>query len=339
MVQSVNPGSWLAFEVVGLVGHTAWDSTEQFRVPFYYRILTAAQQIKYLGIEGTKPNSLDVHSDELGFDTVPEGSWTIGTLTLDQATQKLALRSTAEARLPSIETIWSNIIDLSSVGDPIYTDQDLLCYGKRGASIYSSSLGPARTMVHAEWSPARFDSVDIITGIYSRIEGHGIGPKFLAHVTEGHNRVIGYMVEGISGRPATFGDLEACREVLARLHGLGIVYGSLTPESFLVTDDGVLLHLFACSRTAKGPVDLRVEMAGLEGALNTRKERLRPLTEDLSRELLAIQSRDGGLHPLLTLYAQKNGKLMEVTKEEHQEMLQTLWVDGPNRFLIPPEWR
>ncbi len=50
------------FEVVSLVGNTALDSPDKFLEPFYYRILTASRQVKYLGVKGTKPNSLDSHN-------------------------------------------------------------------------------------------------------------------------------------------------------------------------------------------------------------------------------------------------------------------------------------
>lgn len=91
------------FEVVSLVGNTALDSPDKFLEPFYYRILTASRQVKYLGVKGTEPNSLDIHGKELGFDTVPNGTWTIGILTIRPATGKLVLTSTIKHRFaPSI---------------------------------------------------------------------------------------------------------------------------------------------------------------------------------------------------------------------------------------------
>lgn len=67
-------------------------------------------------------------------------------------------------------------------------------------------------------------------------------------------------------------------------------------------------------------------MAGLEEALKREWESPRYLTEDLNQKLLAIQEPDGKLHPLLILYLQREGRLMEVTVEEHKHMLGTLWL-------------
>jgi hypothetical protein len=67
---------------------------------------------------------------------------------------------------------------------------------------------------------------------YSLIQDSAIAPKFLAHLTECHGRVIGYVLEAISVRPARLRDLGAYREVLQRLHSLGIAHGSLTRMLF-----------------------------------------------------------------------------------------------------------
>lgn len=210
-------------------------------------------------------------------------------------------------------------------------DQELLCQGTLSSTIRGPHFDESRTMVHIAWSPTQLHPVDAITDIYSRVHLYGIAPRFSAHVTENRNRVIGYMVQGFQGRPATLRDLAACREVLLKLHELGIVYGSLRPSSFLVTDGQVFLHKFSNSYVTEDSEELGAEMARLEESLKKGARSPKYLTEELSQKLLAIQDRDGKLHPLLVLYAQREGKLMEVTAEEHKHMFGALWVDG-DRF-------
>jgi hypothetical protein len=50
--------------------------------------------------------------------------------------------------------------------------------------------------------------------IYSIVHGHDIGPKFLAHITENHDRLIGFMVERLQARIAAVSDLRKCKAVL-----------------------------------------------------------------------------------------------------------------------------
>jgi hypothetical protein len=90
--------------------------------------------------------------------------------------------------------------------------------------------------------------------VYSQIEAHGIGPKFLAHITENEERVYGYMLESVTARHATIDDLQACKAVLAKLHSLEIVYGCLSLQSFLILEnDQALLHCFGGSQPITSP--------------------------------------------------------------------------------------
>lgn len=76
------------------------------------------------------------------------------------------------------------------------------------------------------------------TTAYRAICDTGVGPRFLAHITEGINgRVIGFAMEWIpNARAAGPGDLEACKEALGRLHALGFILGDINNFNFLVRD-------------------------------------------------------------------------------------------------------
>jgi tRNA A-37 threonylcarbamoyl transferase component Bud32 len=60
--------------------------------------------------------------------------------------------------------------------------------------------------------------------VYEKILGKGIGPKFLAYVTEG-GRTIGFVLKKIEGacRPRPR-DFQKCKRVLKKLHKLGILH-------------------------------------------------------------------------------------------------------------------
>ncbi|KAI1383580.1 uncharacterized protein F4822DRAFT_421062 [Hypoxylon trugodes] len=335
-------GPQTTFKLLDTCGCTDLDNPSKFTGPFYYRILTASHQIKYLGVKGIKPNKMDIYGRELDFETVPDGSWSIGSLTPSPITGKLILMETSETKLCAINPTWHpNSIDIIDLEDPVADswDHELLCQGKLHATIRGAHFGESRTMVQYEWNPRLVYPLDIVTDIFSRIDGLGIAPKFLAHVTENCDRVIGYMVQGMNGRAATPEDLDACRDVLSKLHSLGIVLGFLHPQAFIITDHGqVFLHQFSSSRVVEDPAEFAAEMEALEEALKKKWEWPKPFPEHINQGLTAIMERDGGLHPLLLLYAKKEGKLMEVTKEEHRHMLETLWVEG-DMFRVPPEWR
>lgn len=82
-------------------------------------------------------------------------------------------------------------------------------------------------MLNTDWYPEWIYGVIQETMVYAQIEGHGIGPKFLAHVTENGERVYGYMLERVPARHATIDDLQACKAVLAKLHSLEIFLWTL----------------------------------------------------------------------------------------------------------------
>jgi predicted Ser/Thr protein kinase len=98
---------------------------------------------------------------------------------------------------------------------------------------------------------ARFEfevpQVETETVIYQVINGHGIGPSFLGHLVE-HDRVMGFLVEKIEGRPGRIADLGACQAAVERLHSLGVVHGDLNRYNFVISPSGVTLIDFENAR-------------------------------------------------------------------------------------------
>jgi len=55
------------------------------------------------------------------------------------------------------------------------------------------------------------------TAVYYHIDGKGIGPAFLGHLTE-NGRVMGFLIKWIEGTYGGIGDLQACQDLVKRLH-------------------------------------------------------------------------------------------------------------------------
>lgn len=162
-------------------------------------------------------------------------------------TGRLILQSTEKGALQvqGVEEVWHPArVDHLSLGEALPRDE-LQCAGQINSAIYLGQFGADQVVVNTEWYPDWIYGVIQETMVYSQIEAHGIGPKFLAHITENEERVYGYMVESVTARHATIDDLQACKAVLAKLHKLEIVYGCLSLQSFLILENGqALLHYF-----------------------------------------------------------------------------------------------
>ncbi|EEH38513.2 hypothetical protein PAAG_08240 [Paracoccidioides lutzii Pb01] len=165
--------------------------------------------------------------------------------------------------LSSIETAWHSVrLEYAS----LVSESSVL----HGTSNQSAS--PKWDHRLLGWSPEDIYSVSKDTEIYSLIEGHNIGPAFLAHITENGDSVIGYAVERIPGRRATI--------------------------VFLVADDGhVVQHDFSESFLTGDDVAHAKYMDSLvdilwQGWLPPH----RPLDQELGEKLEKIDKRDDGIH-------------------------------------------
>jgi len=261
----------------------------------YYQIQTTLSVIKYLAFLPPSPEPVtlataDYKGEKLAFTTVPTGDWNIGRLQHHATTDKFTLQSTEKAAIQAVEKVWHPTrVDQSSLSEALpYND---LLYNLPMYSVrYPGQLGAAQMIAHQEWYPNDIFGVIQETQIYAQIEGHGIGPRFLAHITENQERVCGYLLESHPARHATINDLQACTEALARLHSLKIAYGDLSFYSFLALDDGqVLLHRFRGSYTTDDQSVLRKEMKSIEGILRDGPPLLgQHLSAELHAEIFAI---------------------------------------------------
>ena len=52
-------------------------------------------------------------------------------------------------------------------------------------------------------------------------------------------RTMGFLLEKMKGRPASFQDLDMCETALGKLHGMGFVHGDVNRCNFLIRNEGV----------------------------------------------------------------------------------------------------
>lgn len=120
---------------------------------------------------------------------------------------------------------------------------------------------------------ARFEfeipQMEVETTVYRTLEGSGIAPKFLGHLVE-NGRIMGLLIDYVQGRNGFIHDLEACQEVVARLHSLGIVHGDLNRYNFIVSPLGVKLIDF--------------ENSSLRGDVQAMAEEFAQLSDQLTEE-------------------------------------------------------
>ncbi|KAG6354625.1 hypothetical protein INS49_004643 [Diaporthe citri] len=175
-------------------------------------------------------------------------------------------------------TPWTNVVleDGKEVSVPKPTA--LQCMDYVSAEIVVAPPGiptDAKEVVRVtDWIPGHYVGVETDARAHEAIQARdpGLAPRLVAHVTENHSRVIGFLLERVPGaREAGAADLDACRAALARLHALGITKGQLSRHSFLVREDGSVMvqgPFSSSSRDAEGIEDaMSGEMESLEGVL------------------------------------------------------------------------
>jgi len=253
-----------------------------FENTFSYRILTESSTIKYLVASSppSGPTFPDIYGHYLAFKTVSLGDWTVGQLGLADD-GRYVLLSTENIRLPDVCKPWHpskiDFLDLPTCLPITSLDDELQLSGQlAGIPVPTPShIGDcSRAICLWQWQPPRSVGVGPESNIYSIVHGHDIGPKFLAHITENHDRIIGFMVERLQARIATISDLGKCKAVLAKLHSLGIAYGNLFRQAFLVVDNlnRAYLHNFSTSYRTTDRGVLEAELASLEDILQQPTE-------------------------------------------------------------------
>ncbi|KAK3317030.1 hypothetical protein B0H66DRAFT_626729 [Apodospora peruviana] len=284
--------------------------------PIYYRI-SVGSSVKYL--MGLKPlsNLIDCSGYHLGFVTVPAGDWDVGILAVDDNnSEKFAFVTTEKRRFPDLTPAWhASQIDLLELGGSTPRNP-------RGLRATTPSPYPIGRL-SLSCPPRR-------QGCPSLLEQRpkSIAPRFVAHLTDNRDRVIGYVLESVSAgvRNAGSEDLDFCREVLQNLHSLRILHGRLHRHTLLIREDEVpvaraQLQFFHSSREDADEAQMEEEMARLEEIL--AEPLPEPVVAEVSDELTDIMARDGYVHPVLFWQLKHDGKIT-VSEEDHRALLAEL---------------
>ena len=225
------------------------------------RILVGRTTIKYIVFD-----SGVFDAEDLSFEPsllsilppLPEGDWNEAVVSHDPKTGSASFSRAHKVELAGIDQLWH----------PLVVDYLDLRIGKKlRSNVYEAESNTHRSSVIAKF--ARFSwevpLLEAETRAYQRIQGHGVGPEFLGHITE-HGRAIGFIMTNVAGAHAAPKDLARCRRVLQRLHGLGLKHGDINRHNFLVSGDTATLIDFDCVSPAPDD-DLKKELQSLEDSL------------------------------------------------------------------------
>lgn len=197
-----------------------------------YRFLVGGTHTKYVNIE---PGVLPPHRH--GYEPIilpalppfPPGDWNEASLSLDKSTGKAVFSDMVRQEFPGVEDVWHETrIDHLQLKRLLRFKADVRivqCPGFSKPVIFKSSEFP--------WEMYRVVSE---TTAYRWLHQHGIGPKFLGHVTEA-GRVYGFLIEHIDGHTADVGDLDQCQRALKKLHALNLKHGDINKHNFLIRND------------------------------------------------------------------------------------------------------
>lgn len=163
-------------------------------------------------------------------------------------------------------------------------------------------------------------------------------PRFLAHLTDNHERVIGYVLEYVPARAAGISDVDLCRAVLQKLHSLGISHGRLSRNDFLLRQDipvAQMRSFFSAYETTNRDI-FDKEMSCLEEVL----QQTPPPVPVGYEQLTAFWEPDGWVHPVLFWQMKHDGQIT-ISPEDHraswptwrrrtgvvrQRMFKTMWT-------------
>lgn len=231
-----------------------------------YRFVVDGKHIKYLAVEpGCLPK--DGRTDERvllqNLPEFPPGDWSEGHVLKDQRTGLPSFSKIKLPDIPSIEDVWHDV----------KIERSELKFPKRGQKqIVSHPSFTGHAVLKLAHSELAIGFLENETGVYGFLEGTGIAPRFLGHVTE-YGNVVGFLREDMEGyREAIVGttDVYACNTTLKRLHDMGCRYVQPRKESFLVGKDGAFMIDFMYVTRCRNEEKLRKERERFQESMGTR---------------------------------------------------------------------
>ncbi|EAW10802.1 uncharacterized protein ACLA_052750 [Aspergillus clavatus NRRL 1] len=233
----------------------------------FFRLRVDGRSIKYLTVQPGLYSAEDMCFGPSLLSILPEippGDWNDGLVARDTNNGQPFFAS--RTQFPSVSHRWHGI----------YVDYlDIVVGEKLRTGIYEVTCSRFDTVVVAKF--VRFEweiqYLENETAAYEWIDGRGIGPRFLGHLTEG-DRVIGFLMERFTNaRHAGLSELTACQQTLCRLHQLGILHGDINRFNFLIRGSKAVLIDFDTARKCDDQDALRKELETLPAYLQDTSRR------------------------------------------------------------------
>lgn len=234
-----------------------------------YRFLVDDKHVKYVTVDpGVFPKDDRTFAPVLiaMLPPFPPGAWNEGHISKDPSTGLPVFSRTSQSDLAAVQTTWHHrMIDHLQL-----KELDRLRQNIHRVTCPQFDHPVLVKFAEFPWQTPYFEAETVA---YEWIDGAGIGPKFLGHLTEA-GRVIGLVLDFIEGaRTAGPEDLEACQSALARLHALGIKHGDINKHNFLVKDGSVVMVDFETARRCSSKEELEAESRSLEQSLKDPSHR------------------------------------------------------------------
>ncbi|KAK0748304.1 alpha-galactosidase A [Apiosordaria backusii] len=239
------------------------DDDDSFDSEYRLRI---GNQVKYLVIS---PGTFDRDTLSFPLQSLPplpyNEEWTVANISRDKTSGDLKT-SILNQTLAGVKCQWHHTkVDCLELEK---TKQlTAMAFEAISHSILPIILPSQATVIakiaRFEWELPRIEQE---TRAYQLLEGYGLAPRFLAHVHE-NGRIMGFLLEKIEGRSASFRDLSVCETALGKLHELGLVHGDVNRYNFLVTEEGVKLLDFERLQENASPESMSKELENLRAEL------------------------------------------------------------------------
>lgn len=239
------------------------DDDDAFESEYRLRI---GNQVKYLVIA---PGTFDRDTLSLPLESLPRlpcnEEWTVAFISRDKTSGDLKT-SVLNRTLAGVKGQWHHIkvdcLELEKIKQLTAMTFEAVSHSILPAALpYPATI--IAKMARFEWEVPRIEQE---TRAYQLLEGSGLAPRFLAHVYE-NGRVMGFLLEKIKGRFASFHDLSICEAALGKLHKRGLVHGDVNRYNFLVTEEGVKLLDFERLREDADPESMSEELKNLRAEL------------------------------------------------------------------------
>ncbi len=248
-----------------------------------YRFLVDGRHVKYVTVApGALPEDDRTFAPVLipSLPPFPPGDWNEGHVIKNETTGELVFaRTVRNDKLPGVQNAWHPVhvdhLELQPLSDGNGNgggrriQQNIHCvthptlFGGKGRTVVAKC---------AEF-PWQMPYYEAETAAYAWIQGAGIGPQFLGHVTEA-GRIIGFVIEYVAGaRAAGPGDLPACQRTLAKLHALGIRHGDINRYNFLIRDTTAVLVDYESAQRSRTAEELTAEAELLASELQNESGR------------------------------------------------------------------